>query len=82
MAVAQKKERDASMAKYMKDHPGQFPDSILRPGRGEGAGIRKFVGSMSTHGYHTGTYDRGMLGGVLVARLGLGSANIPEELLT
>lgn len=79
MAASDHKAKDAAMAAYMKKHPGSFPDSVMRPWRGEGAGPRGLAASMG-HVPNTGsTFDRGMFGGLLAARLGFGAESIPDE---
>lgn len=79
MAKADRRAKDAAMAAMMAKNPGQFPDSAVRPWRGEGAGLRSMqVGVARLTGKK---YDFGMLGGLLCARLGMGNYGIPPELL-
>lgn len=63
--MAKSSEKDRAAASYMKAHPGQFPDSTMRPGQGEGAAIRKMASQMSAAGHRTSKWDVGMFGGVL-----------------
>lgn len=76
-----KKERDRAFASWMKDHPNQYPDSVRKPHDGCGSGERKLAMQMSAAGHRTGTWERGMFGGIIAARLGLGSENVPPEFI-
>lgn len=76
-----KKERDRAFAGWMKDHPNQYPDSVRKSHDGCGSGERKLASQMNAAGHRTGTWDRGMIGGILAARLGYSAANIPAEFL-
>lgn len=80
MSAAANKQKNEAMAAYMKAHPGQFPDSVRRPWQGNGADVRKLASTMGK-APPSGKNDIGMLGGIIVARLGLGSFGIPDELL-
>jgi hypothetical protein len=75
------KERDRAMAAYMKQHPGRYPDSTMRPWGGEGAGHRALAKTMGAVPNEGSKWQIGMLGGVLCARLGLGSSNIDPAYL-
>ena len=77
--MAKSSEKDREAAKYMKAHPGRFPDSYMRPWPGNGAGIRQMAMTMGAVPNNTTIWDFGMLGGVLCARLGMGSANVADE---
>lgn len=82
MAAAERKQKDQSMAQYMKDHPGQFPDSEMRPHNGCGSDARKMALSMGRVLEPSGAWYRGMLGGVIAHRAGLASKQgIPASLL-
>lgn len=83
MSLANQKAKDSAMASYMKQNAARYPDSIRRPHNGCGASDRKAAAALgsSWRGRSSSTWDRGMLGGVLAARLGYGSDNIPPELL-
>lgn len=72
-------ERNREMAKYMKLHPGRYPDSSMRPWNGEGAGTRTLAKTMGAVPNESSKWQLGMLGGVIAARLGLGSSNIDAE---
>lgn len=74
-------ERNRAMASYMKEHPGRYPDSTVRPWGGEGAGARAMAKTMGAVPNDSSKWQLGMLGGVLCARLGLGSSNIDAEYL-
>lgn len=78
MALADRRAHDAAMAAYMKDRPGSFPDSIRRPHQGEGSGMRKLAMQMGRVPNVNSHFQRGMLGGVLCARLGLGDFGVKE----
>lgn len=78
---AASKERDRAMASYMKAHPGQYPDSVMRPWNGEGASTRAMTKTMGSVSNESSKWEAGMLGGVLAARLGLGDFGIPDELI-
>lgn len=84
MSKAQQRERSAAMASEMKKHPNRYPDSVRRPHPGCGSHDRIEAGKLGTSwkGRSSSTWERGMLGGVLAARAGYGSANIPDELLS
>lgn len=73
--------KDKEMASYMKQHPGRYPDSAMRPWNGEGAGYRALAKTMGSVSNNSSKWHVGMLGGVIAARLGLGSANVPGELI-
>ncbi len=75
------KAKDAAMASYMKDHPGSFPDSVMRPWNGNGADLRNLSKTMGRVPNNTAKFDFGLLGGVLVARLTGSKFGIPDELL-
>lgn len=82
MASAERKQKDQSMAMYMKAHPGQFPDSEMRPHNGCGSDYRKMASSMGRVLEPSGNWYRGMLGGVVAHRIGLASNHgIPTSLL-
>ena len=80
MAKADRRAADAAMAARMKAHPSAFPDSAARPWQGNGAAYRKMAvgGLRATSKSH---HDFGLLGGLMCARLGMGSYGIPKELL-
>jgi len=78
---ANSRTHDKEMAAYMKQHPGRYPDSAVRPWSGNGASVREMARTMGAVPNNTAKWDFGMLGGVLAARLGLGSSNIPAELI-
>jgi hypothetical protein len=80
MAMSDHKAKDAAMAAYMKKHPGSFPDSIMRPGQGEGKSLRALAATMGKSP-PTAKYDVGMVGGILAARLGYGTSGVPLEYL-
>jgi hypothetical protein len=81
MAVAEKRNKDAAMARYMHEHPGSFPDSIKRPGQGQGAADRKLAMTMGFVRNDGSKWQIAMLGGILAAKLGYSSNGIPDELL-
>lgn len=78
---AGRKAKDAAMAAYMKQHPGQYPDSVMRPWRGEGAGYRDMARQMGAVSNNTSRWFVAMLGGLAAARLGYGSSGVPSDLL-
>lgn len=69
------------MAAYMKAHPGSFPDSVRRPWNGVGSADRDLAMKMGRVPNGGSTWDKGMLGGIIAARLGFGSYGVPAELL-
>lgn len=71
-AKSSRKEKDTAMASMMKENPGRFPDSVMRPHRGCGVGDRDLAKKMGRVSNNTTTFDRGMLGGHLCAILGMG----------
>lgn len=73
-------EKDRATASYMKDHPGQYPDSVTRPWRGNGADLRDLAKQMGSVQNNTSKWHAAMLGGVLAARLGFGWSGIPNDL--
>lgn len=81
MSMSDHKAKDAAMASYMKQHPGAFPDSAMRPWGGNGSDHRAMANAMGAVPNHTTKWDSGMLAGILAARLGYGNANIPAEFL-
>jgi len=81
MAMSDHKAKDAAMAAYMKQHPSAFPDSVRRPWPGNGAGLRALAQQLGGNvPNNSSKWHVGMLGGVLCARLGMGDANVPNEL--
>lgn len=74
-------EKDREMAKYMKLHPGRFPDSAVRPWQGDGAGIRAMARQMGAVPNDSSAWHNAMLAGVIFARLGLGSNGVPADLI-
>lgn len=74
-------EKDREMAKYMKAHPGRFPDSYMRPWQGEGAGMRAMARQMGAVPNDSAAWHHAMVSGVIFARLGLGSFGVPDDLL-
>lgn len=76
-----KKERDRAFAAWMKDHPNQYPDSVRKPHDGCGSGERKLAATVNAAAHRTGTYDRGLFGGIIAARIGLGKHNVPTEFI-
>lgn len=72
------KEQNSIMAKHMKDHPNQFPDSILRPWQGEGASARKLAKNMGRVPHDNAYFELGMVGGILAAKLGFGNHGVKE----
>lgn len=63
-------QKDKAMASFMKEHGPRAPQSW----NGCGANERKEASKMGTTwmGRSSSTFERGMLGGVLVEKLGLG----------
>lgn len=76
MGIAERKVQDQARAKYMADHPGQFPDSVMRPHRGCGADDRDLAKGVQP-ARQKGAWERGMLGGVIASRLGF-RGNMPK----
>lgn len=78
MALSDLRAKSAAMAAMMKKNPGRYPDSVMRPHNGVGAGDRKAAAKLgnSWKGRYSSTWERGMLGGLLAEKLGYGSANI------
>ena len=76
---ANRRAADAAMAARMKKNPNRYPDSARRPWLGNGAEYRKMP--VETKRSEGSKFDFGFLGGVLCARLGLGSFGIPSELV-
>lgn len=77
---AASRNKDKEMASYMKQHPGRYPDSYMRPWQGHGAGLRAMARNMGKVPNNSSRWFVGMLGGVIAARLGYGSANVPDDL--
>lgn len=67
------REANARMAARMKEEPNKYPDSARKPWRGAGVGDRDLAKKMGRVSNNTTGFDRGMLGGYLCAKLGLGS---------
>jgi hypothetical protein len=82
MGASERKQKDSATAAYMKSRPGQFPDSVRRPGQGEGAAQRSLATTMGRVENNTSKWHTAMLGGVLAARLGLGDYGIPPDFLS
>lgn len=78
---ANSRNHDKEMAAYMKQHPGRYPDSATRPWSGNGSDLREMARTMGAGPNNSSKWQSGMLGGVLAARLGLGSSNVPAEFL-
>lgn len=66
-AAANDRAKNAAMAAYMKQHPNDFPDSVMK----EPHIVRSFNGVAPAKS--GSTWERGMLGGVLAKNLGYGS---------
>lgn len=81
MGAAERKTKDVAMAAYMKAHPGSFPDSVRRPGLGEGVSHRALAAGMGRVTNNSSRWEVAMLGGVIAARLGLGSYGIDPEFI-
>lgn len=75
MGIAERKVQDQARAKYMSEHPSQFPDSVMRPHRGCGSGDRELAKAVQPS-RQKGHWERGMLGGVIAQRLGF-RGNMP-----
>ncbi len=69
-----KSTADKERAAYMKEHGPRAPKSW----NGHGADIRKDADKVGTSwkGRYSSAYERGMLGGIIAERLGLGA--MPE----
>lgn len=79
MAKNERRAKDAATAAMMKAHPGRYPDSAVRPWAGNGVEYRRM--QVGVPARSDPRNDWGLLGGVLCARLGMGSYGIPAELL-
>jgi hypothetical protein len=78
---AASRNKDKEMASYMKDHPGRYPDSFMRPWNGNGAFHRDLARQMGAVPNNSSKWFNSMRAGLALARLGLGSAGVPSELL-
>lgn len=75
MGLAEQRNKSSAMAKMMKDNPSTYPDSVRRPHPGCGSADRIAAGKLGStwKGRSSSTWERGMLGGVLAAKLGYGT---------
>lgn len=68
---ANSRAKDQARAAFMQAHPGQFPDSVMRPHQGVGSADRDLARRVRPTPYQeTSTYERGLLGGILAHKIG------------
>lgn len=79
MSKATNRQKNADMAAHMKKHGPRAP----KKWHGVGSDVSAKAKNMGTawKGRSSSTWDRGMMGGILAARCGYGTHNIPDELL-
>ena len=75
------KEQNSAFAKYMKDNPNRYPDSVRRAHNGVGASDRALADKMKPKKVDNSRYLSGLMGGVLAHRLGYTLPKGFEDLL-
>lgn len=77
MSRAAQKAKDEARAAYMKKFPNRYPDSVMK----SAAVAARWAHVPVTKNPGNSAWMRGMMGGILCARIGLGKANVSEDLI-